>query len=215
MRHKVYLIPGLGADKRLYHYQYNLEFDFEVIEWEDPLPSETFSAYIKRFSRHIDKDHTFDLLGVSLGGIVAVELSTFLNPRKVILISSLKSNSELPALYKISRYIKIHKVIPWGFLKRNPSLVRPFFGKMNKEQKEMFNGMLKDTSTPFIAWALDCVFNWKREAVDREIIRFHGDNDYIFPVKNIKDAIIIKGGGHYMIQAYADEINSYLKEILK
>ncbi|MCH5434575.1 alpha/beta hydrolase, partial [Leptospira interrogans serovar Canicola] len=41
------------------------------------------------------------------------------------------------------------------------------------------------------------------------------DKDKLFPVRSIKNAFIIKNGGHFMILNKSDEISSKLKEILE
>ncbi len=71
---KMYLIGGLGADERVFKYL-SLEFKTEIIQWIEPMPKEKISAYALRVSQQINQNEEFGILGVSIGGIVAIEIS--------------------------------------------------------------------------------------------------------------------------------------------
>ena len=60
---KVYLISGLGADSRLFKYQYQLDYDFHKIEWIRAKRGESLAAYAKRLSAGIDESEPYSIVG--------------------------------------------------------------------------------------------------------------------------------------------------------
>jgi hypothetical protein len=60
------------------------------------------------------------------------------------------------------------------------------------------------------------VLYWKNNVELSNLYHIIGNNDLMFPYKNIKNpTAIIKGGTHIMVFDRADEINKLLAEILK
>ncbi|WP_260129909.1 hypothetical protein [Elizabethkingia anophelis] len=73
---KVYIFSGLGVDERVFD-QINFEgLDVEFIDWIKPLKKESLSEYAKRISSELTADNP-TLIGLSFGGILAVEISKF------------------------------------------------------------------------------------------------------------------------------------------
>jgi type III secretory pathway component EscU len=55
---------------------------------------------------------------------------------------------------------------------------------------------------------------WDRKKVDPKVIHIHGDADEIFPIKNIKNCIVVKGGTHIMILSKYKWFNTNLPKII-
>lgn len=108
---KLYGISGLGADKRVFQYL-TLDFMLIPIEWIDPLKDETIENYSIRFSKFIDQEEDFGIIGVSFGGLVAVEISKVLNPKLTILISSAETKKELRTIYRLIGKTNVPRFIP-------------------------------------------------------------------------------------------------------
>ena len=56
------------------------------------------------------------------------------------------------------------------------------------------------------------VLNWKRENADLEIVHIHGNKDEIFPIKYIKNCIIVDQGTHVMILNKAKTISQLIQQ---
>ncbi|HCF62788.1 MAG TPA: hypothetical protein DEU93_00310, partial [Chitinophagaceae bacterium] len=71
---KAYCISGLGADERIFcnlHFPEALEPVY--LKWIKPEPNETLEQYAMRLSEKIEGDEPFVLIGLSLGGMLALE----------------------------------------------------------------------------------------------------------------------------------------------
>jgi len=202
----LYLIGGLGADERVFRYL-DLKATIQIIEWIEPTPKEELKSYVKRLSSQINQEEKFGILGVSFGGIVAVELSKILQPTKVILISSVETHDQLSSLYlKIGR-TKILNLIPSALLKPPKAIMGFLFGA---ENKTLLNEIIKDTSPDFIRWALNSIIQWRNHTNKLEILRIHGTKDRLIPLKG--SAIKIKNGAHFMIVDKADQISKVVND---
>src|ERR1700758_372822 len=96
MTKTIYLIPGVGANDKIFQ---NLDLSgYEVVhlKWPRHRKNETIQSYVKRLVPQIKTDTQPVLIGLSFGGIVAIELAKLINPFKTILISSIKTYHERP-----------------------------------------------------------------------------------------------------------------------
>jgi hypothetical protein len=81
------------------------------VTWISPLKKETLPEYALRLSQQIDTSQPFVLIGVSFGGMCAIEISKKLNPLQTILISSSKVSTELPRELAGFKYIPIYHIL--------------------------------------------------------------------------------------------------------
>ena len=210
MNEHIYLISGLGADERVFQ---NLDFGRlrpTFIQWIEPKDNESIQEYALRLSEQIHTNKPI-ILGVSFGGMIAIEIAKRIDYQQVILISSAKTKTEIPLIYRILGRLKLHKLIPISLFKQANILTYWFFGMNTKAEKEMLKGILHDTDSTFLKWAMDAILNWKNEIIIDKLVHIHGNNDRILPIHYIKKVdLIILNGGHLMIFNRADVINDAL-----
>jgi len=87
-------------------------------------------------------------------------------------------------------------------------------GKLSKHDFNLIEEMLKDINVEFNEWAVDQVIHWNNETIPENIVHIHGTDDKIFPDYYVKDAILIKGGTHFMVVNRAKEISKILRKEL-
>jgi hypothetical protein len=127
-------------------------------------------------------------------------MKPFVKPKKVIIISSIKANAELPRRMKIARTTKAYKLIPTQFLENIDNLTKFTFGSsIIKQRLKLYEKFLSVRDKRYLDWAIEQIVNWKRTEIDTEVIHIHGDKDEVFPIKHIKNYIPVKGGTHIMI----------------
>ncbi|WDF53531.1 alpha/beta hydrolase [Mucilaginibacter sp. KACC 22063] len=212
---KAFLISGLGADYRLFK---NIELKgYHVIyaDWIAPESSDTLATYATKL---IQEYHIKDgdvVIGVSLGGMLTVEVAKQLKISKAILISSIKTIDEAPWYFKLFRRVPVYKIIPSAWMTKVGFLIRPVFGKMSSRNTELFKSMLRNSSPHFIKWAMGAVLHWNNRIIPQNVYHITGSKDLVFNFKNIKGAKIINGGTHIMIYNKAKQIMNWLDEVLK
>jgi len=207
---KIYIFSGLGVDQRVFDM---INFDglnVEFIDWINPLEKETIMEYAARISlKIVEKDVV--LIGLSFGGIMAVEVAKIIPVRKVILIASAKTKFELPLFYRIAGKLQLHKLIPSAVFKWSNLLSRRVFGIQAKEEKVLFKNILKDTDSRFLRWAINEIVHWKNLEFPANCIHIHGTKDRVLPARNCKVDYLIENGGHFMTVNKAKEIEQIIK----
>lgn len=131
---KIYAISGLGADKRVFEHL-TLEHDLVHIDWIKPKPKEPIVAYAKRLieAYGIDNKGDFGILGVSFGGLIAVEISKLTNPKFTILISSVETRKELSGIIKLVGNTKLIELVPKRLFNPPKAMAHYMFGTKNKQ----------------------------------------------------------------------------------
>lgn len=194
-------MPGMAASPTIFE-RIQLPsdtFEIHLLEWVIPEKQETIEHYAQRMSKNIKHENVI-LVGVSFGGILVQEMKPFVNPKKVIIISSVRSALEYPRKFKIAKTTKAYKLIPTKLLENIDSLTKFTFGSSILKQKmKLYEKFLSVRDTTYLDWAIEQIMNWKRTEIDTEVIHIHGDADEVFPIKYIKNCIQVKGGTHVMI----------------
>ncbi len=211
----VYFMPGLAASSSIFErivLPANV-FEMILLEWEIPLDNETLPQYAKRISAKITHQNPV-LIGVSFGGILVQEISQFIEVRKVIIISSAKTNLEFPLRMKVAKTTKAYKLIPTKLIANIESLSKFSFGEKINQRLKLYEKFLRVRDKRYLDWAVEQVILWDRTIADQSVIHIHGDEDDVFPIKNIQNCIVVKGGTHVMILSKYKWLNENLPKII-
>ena len=211
----VYFMPGLAASSSIFE-RIALPVDgFEMIllDWELPLNNESLSEYAERISKKITHENPV-LIGVSFGGILVQEMAQFLDVRKIIIISSVKSNLEFPTAFKVAKTTKAYKLFPTNLISNIENLALFSFGNKVKKRIDLYEKFLSVRDKKYLDWAIEKVILWDRTEIVNNVIHIHGDADEVFPIKNIERCIVVKGGTHIMIISKFKWFNFNLPKII-
>ena len=211
----VYFMPGLAASSAIFERIQLDEVVFEVhlLEWEIPRQRETLHSYAKRMASKIEEENVV-LVGVSFGGVLVQEMAPFLKVRKLIIISSVKTNLEVPLRMKIAKSTKAYKLVPTTLLQNIEVLSNFNFGSAIQQRLKLYEKYLSVRDKNYLEWAIEQMLLWNRTKADKKVIHIHGDADEVFPIKNIKDCIAVKGGTHIMILSKYRWLNENLPKII-
>lgn len=209
---KLYLISGLGADKRVFS-RLKLNAEIVHISWETPKKGEPLSDYVKRLSAKIDTSEDFYLGGLSFGGMCAQEIAKTLEPKKLILISTAKGPREFPFHIRLAFKTGLYKLVPDVIYKRLAFGASRFMCLMGRNSKVQFRSMVAGMDKRLFGWSIDKMAT-RKGGGDFPYLHVHGSADRVLPSGNIKNATLIKGGGHLMVlnrsKEVSDLINRYL-----
>ena len=211
----VYFMPGLAASSLIFERIKLPEQQFEMffLEWEIPFEKESLADYVKRLAAKVTEENPV-LIGVSFGGIIVQEMKKYLNPKQVIIISSVKNNKEFPRRMKFAKITKAHKLIPVRMISDIEWLMRFSFGETVKKRIILYEKFLSMRDPFYLTWSLDQIINWDRTVTDEEVVHVHGDQDEVFPIKYISKCIVLKGGTHIMIINKYKWLNENLPKII-
>lgn len=211
----VYLMPGLAANSSIFEFIElpKDKFEIHLLDWVIPAPGETLQEYARRMCKYVKHEDPV-LLGVSFGGVVVQEMAQFLNPMRLIIVSSVKCQRELPRRMKYASKIKLFKILPTGLVGHVDMLEKLAVGDFAKKRMELYKKYLSVTDTRYLDWAIENMVCWDKREPMQEIVHIHGDKDEIFPYKYIEGCITVPGGTHVMIINRFRWFNENLEEII-
>jgi pimeloyl-ACP methyl ester carboxylesterase len=211
---KVYFISGLAADRRVFKY-INLPQGYEAVylDWIPPQKNETLESYSLRLAREIDTSSPFALVGLSMGGMIAAEITKIYKPEACILLCSVPTYKHFPTHFKWAYFFRLHRLLPVSLIKLASKLKRGFTAD-NKEDQELLKAVIGDSDPKFIRWAMHAILSWRNETIPETLWQIHGSKDEILPIRFTQPTHTVKGGNHLMIMSKAPELNVFLQEVL-
>jgi len=211
----VYLMPGMSANSLIFEkIEFPSNFALHYLEWIDPRKDESLEEYAKRFSKLlIHKDPI--LIGVSFGGVLIQEISKIIKYKKLIIISSIKCNNELPPHLKFGKITKSYKLLPLKWINDFESLISFVLGPKIKQRMELYRKYLSKRDENYLSWSIRELIEWKQNKPLDNIIHIHGSKDVIFPTNLLSDYIELPGGDHAMILKRAEWINKKIPQLIE
>lgn len=223
-----YLIPGLGADGRIFE-RLRLNGRVRILEWLEPLaPDEPLAAYATRLAAPIPPAENCWLVGVSFGGVVALEIAVQRPGARVILVSSLADPAERTGWVQLGAWLRADAWLPVRLLRRLPLAAEWFFGVNSRSGDsssrsgdsgrvrgtELLRALLARLTPGYTHWALGRLFRWPGTAA-RPVAHLLGDQDRVFPGGRQSATHLIAGGTHFMIVTHATTLSRILNELTR
>ena len=215
---KIYQISGLGANGNAFR---NLKikdgFEQVNIPWIEPEKNESLAHYSERMLDKINPTEDFLLMGLSFGGIIVQEMNRLVNPKHTILLSTVKSRDEIPALFRLSSSTNAHKIIPMKFFTSNHIFSYMMMRKLYYSKKEdQINDIFEFKGANYLRWSINQIVNWKSkdEFMIENFTHIHGNKDIVFPISNIRDCKVIDGGTHIMVMQKPKLVSTEINKIL-
>lgn len=208
-------MPGMAANSSIFK---NIAlpsdtFEQHILDWFIPTPNMSLTAYAQKMNEQILHPNVV-LIGVSFGGMLVQEMAKYIDVRKIIIVSSVKKNSELPKRMRFAKHTKIHKLLPTGLVNNMELLAKYAFGETATKRLALYEEYLSIRDKSYIDWSIDAIVNWSQTEVPTNLVHIHGEKDPVFPISRINDCIRVKNGTHTMIIHRAKWFNEHLPAII-
>jgi pimeloyl-ACP methyl ester carboxylesterase len=205
----IYFFSGIGADASPFA---NLElpgYNKVYISWIPPLPDESLVHYAGRIKEQITAKNPY-IIGLSFGGMVAVEISKQIEVEKMVLISSARTKGDLNRLHSFFMRLGMYRLIPGSLIQRANFLTYSYFGTHTPKDKQALTHLLAGTDVVLFRWALKSIAYWDNMEMPKRTIEIHGTADRIIACRLSHPDYKIKGGGHLMVFSKADTISKII-----
>lgn len=209
------LIPGMGADARIFRAQIAAFPRAMVANWITPRRNESLSGYARRMAQTVDPHCPCYLGGASFGGAVALEMAPHLDVRAVFLIGSLRHPRELAWAVRSARpFARLALSLPFPLISSmaNASLCASG-GRMSIGTRSLLI-QVADAEADFLRWATRAILSWTPSAhVCRPPIhQIHGGQDRVLPAHLSRADVIIPNAGHLLSITHAAEVNRFMRD---
>jgi pimeloyl-ACP methyl ester carboxylesterase len=205
------LLPGLGADSRLFAPQRAIAPDLMVPPWPPPIEDDSLPAFAKRLVDAIPTSPCLYLGGSSFGGMVAMELAALLRPKGVILIGSCRGPEGIAPWARHMRTLA--KALPVSFFhprRWSLPLLLPKFGRLTRDQRRLFWSMASAMPASFLHWGVNAILSWRPTAVAVPVHQIHGSDDRLIPLRLVHPDQTVEGGGHLLTLTHPQEVNAFI-----
>ena len=213
----VVLLPGLGADGRLFASQRTVFPDLVTPQWLSPTRHEALTGYAARIASKIPLARPLVLGGSSFGGMIAYEMARNLRPDVLVLIGSATARHQIPAYFRA--LASLSRMLPaagFGLMHLVAPFVASTFGAHETAHRHLFVQMLRSTSSEFLRWACAAIDSWNPQPLTGvSIFTIHGDKDHILPLARRPVDVTIRGGGHLLALTHPLEVNEALDVVRK
>jgi pimeloyl-ACP methyl ester carboxylesterase len=205
------LLPGLGADQRLFTPQRQAFPDLDVPAWIEPHSGERLTDYADRLAERLRPRRPLVLGGVSLGGMIAWELARHLRPEALVLIASCRSPQA------ISRFFRMCGAFGGRMPERLIQGTKPMSvftaGRLSggRDYSRLCMRMYCDSDPRFVRWASRAVVEWQpRPPAGGPVFQIHGARDRIIPARGVPADVLVADGGHLINLTHAAVVNEFL-----
>lgn len=210
---KVYCLSGLGADERIFVKLKVSSAELVHVPWPEYDKYDELPCYAQKVSALIQEENPI-ILGVSMGGMIGVEISKLRAVKKLILISSAKTKNEMPPYTGLFGKLMKSKILP-AFLYKVPNQVLlDKFGAETEEDEAMLRIILKATDGKFMKWAMRAIALWQNETYEQPVAHIHGRQDKMIFAENVHADEWIEDGGHMMIYNRAEQVSKFVQKEL-
>jgi pimeloyl-ACP methyl ester carboxylesterase len=210
----VYFISGMGADHRAFSF-ITLPKGFEAIHlpWIKPYKNEPLAAYALRLAEGISTSERFILVGLSMGGMMAVEIAKKCPPISTILISSIPLAEQLPRYYKVAVKLKANILLSPSLLKGLVGFIKAFV-RRRSPVSNLVNDMFQACDNEFFKWSTIAVPHWDNRLLPQPLYHIHGKNDLVLPIRLTDPTRSVPRAGHMLVMTHPAVVNAFLAEVL-
>lgn len=208
-------MPGLAANPTIFE-KIHLpvkKFKIHWLDWLLPKSGESLVEYSARMCKRVKHENPV-LIGVSFGGIIVQEMAQLMEVQRVIIISSVKSEKELPRRMRFAKFTKVFKILPTSLARHVDAFEKLAVGDFAKKRAKLYKKYLSITDIRYLDWAIEKMVCWERSDPYPGVVHIHGDKDEIFPYKYIDGCIKVPGGTHVMIINRFRWFNEHLEAII-
>jgi len=192
----IHALPGMGADRRMYPDAWNVLPGFIAHDWIRHTAEDTVAAVARSMVAACSIHDGDVLIGSSMGGIVACEITKIRGIPRLYLVGSAISEKEVDSLLSV-----LHPLAEFAPVER----MRLSSGSIPSELAQMFGGV--DPS--FIRAMCSAIFRWEGLGdTQTQVVRIHGKSDFVIPPPKRVDLLI--NGGHLIATSHAQECADFI-----
>ena len=189
--------------------------DLRPLPWLTPARFESIGAYAGRMREGIRGERPV-LMGVSFGGMMAIEIAKKIPGARVILVSSIRDHHQLPLWIRWGG-----RIYPRWF---NPRIRSPrrmmgfienhFIGVESVEDSWLVSEFQNKVDRRFLHWSIHTIAQWRNEWTPPSLHHIHGGRDRMFPLRKVQPTHIVADGGHLMVFNRAEEMSRILRPLI-
>ncbi|WKZ66955.1 MAG: alpha/beta hydrolase [Flavobacteriales bacterium] len=212
----IYLVPGLGADHRLFQRLDLAPHPVHPLNWPAMPEGSSLADFARVLADQVDRTRPHALAGVSMGGMVVQEMAALTRPVRTVVISSWKGPQEMPPPIRVLRGTHAERILTPAFMKRTLPLIRWQMGVETEADKALFDAFIAATPLEQVRVQIAAVLAWEGPSRPVEgLVHIHGSGDRLMPIWHIQRPLRVEGGGHFMVHNRAEDVSQLVLQALE
>lgn len=207
------LLPGMGADARMFAALMRRLPRLVVPRWIAPRADERLADYAVRLADAASVRPTDIVGGSSFGGMLALEIARRRGARAVVQLGSAVGPGEVAPW--LLRMAPLEPLVPDRLLAGGAwvdPLVAPMLGLRRRADCRLLRAMAAGTGPGFLRWAIGAVRAWAGcPDPGCALHRLHGSRDRIIPAARVLGATLVRGAGHGLAMTHAAAVAAWLR----
>ena len=207
----------MGADHRAFsRITLPKGYDAVYLHWIPPHKKEKLADYALRLASQIDTSAPFILAGLSMGGMMAVEIARQFPPVCTLLISSIPVAAQLPRYYRWAGRLQATNLMSPSSLKVLKAAARFKLALTRRPSPaaRLTHDMLQDADNDFLCWAMTAVLGWSNTFTPHPFHHIHGTKDRVLPIRFTHPTLVVPKAGHILVMSHPEAVNTFLEEVL-
>lgn len=208
----IILLPGMGADARMFQAQRSAFPQILVPAWPTLISGEPLRDFAARLASALPITPETVLGGASMGGMVALEIAKLVPPRAVVLLGSCRDAHAVPFALRLAE--RLTRPLPTAILERCRVFDRLSLGRLGPltpDQKSLILTMARGFPMSFIRWAGRAILEWPGvPELSRPILHLHGRLDRMLLPGRVHPDIMLEDAGHLPSMTHPGAVNSML-----
>ncbi|MEM7645537.1 MAG: alpha/beta hydrolase [Pseudomonadota bacterium] len=214
---RLFMLPGLGANWRLFQYQLSDLEAIQVPEWLEPEAEESLQDYSRRWVKELNPQPGDAVGGMSFGGQVALEMAQCFPFRCVLLIAANRRSAEISSTFRFQT--RLLQGLPESVVRTSlKTIAIPKLKKeenLQDEQVKVLETMVDEMDFPFFRWSSRAAATWEHEFEPEKfsmpIHQLHGQGDSIIKLSDPSEAEVWSDAGHLLNFTHSQRVNEWIK----
>ena len=195
-----YVLPGMGATSEMFTGPWRKLANTSFLDWPVKTTAQSIPELAQEIIHAQSIQHGDSLIGTSLGGIVACEISNQIELKHLVLIASASTHQEINRL--LHMLSPLAKLTPIEWFQQTVSSI-----------DSQLTDMFAQSNPRFIRTMSQAIFKWQGLRSKVIPFRIHGTKDPVIPMPQEVDVTI--EGGHLIAMTHPAEcIQAISKKIL-
>lgn len=223
---RLVLMPGLGADHRLFIEQTRRFPEAVTCDWIAPKPDDNLRTYAARWADSQDWNKPTILVGFAFGGMVALE-AVEQNPtaraatKGIVIVSGLRSGAAVSEGFR--RQVAMSKMVPHAILRQGLLCFAERFSERDDladDHRQLLKEMATEIDIDMFRWSTTACANWDYKGpveLSKEVpvYQIHGERDHVIPLVPGDPDVVLPNAGHLIQFTHAGEVNAYIARVAK
>lgn len=216
MARRLVLLPGLGADERLFSEIRTLCLPVVTPRLPVPMPHEPMHAYSTRVAASLDLRPEDWIGGCSFGSIVAADIARRRPVKGLVLIGGALSPDSLIATWQwlalLRPLLPVRHLHP---LLANRSVISLCFGALPEPVAQQLIAMLQDTPNAMLSEGARLLSQYQPVSAPLcPVHAIHGTLDRFMRPPPVPDCHILHDAGHALALTHPHEVSTFLRAVI-